>query len=174
MINYQPLMLMSRSRFLSAVLLGIMTCLLLGANTPEAKAESEGKPLVGDLSPEQLFEAFPSFAEGYVAFDAEADSIQLPLDTSVLVFFGTWCHDSEREVPRLLKLLRTAGLSEEKLMLIGLDYRKREPEGRAAQFDVQYTPTAIFLRQGVEVGRIVERPDTTLQEAIKQIFDVSI
>jgi hypothetical protein len=39
---------------------------------------------------------------------------------------------------------------------------------------VQYTPTAIFLRQGVEVGRIVERPNTTLREAIKQIFDASI
>ena len=165
---------MGSSRSLPAVLLGVMACLLLSVNTPEAKAESEGKPLVGDLSLKQLFEVFPSFAEGYVAFDAEADSVQLPLDASVLVFFGTWCHDSKREVPRLLKLLETAGLSEEKLMLIGLDYRKREPEGRAALFDVQYTPTAIFLRQGVEVGRIVERPNTTLQEAIKQIYDVSI
>ena len=174
MINFQLLMLMGRSPFWSAILFSVMACLLLSANTREAKAESEGKPLVGDLSAEQLFEAFPSFAAGYETFDAEADSIQLPLDASVVVFFGTWCHDSEREVPRLLKLLETAGLSEEKLMLIGLDYRKREPEGRAAQFDVQYTPTAIFLRQGVEVGRIVERPNTTLQEAIKQIFDVSI
>ena len=96
---------MGRSRFWSAILFSVMACLLLSANTREAKAESEGKPLVGDLSAEQLFEAFPSFAACYKTFDAEADSIQLPLDASVVVFFGTWCHYSEREVPRLLKLL---------------------------------------------------------------------
>jgi thiol-disulfide isomerase/thioredoxin len=89
------------------------------------------------------------------------------------LFFGTWCHDSEREVPRLLKLLETAGLSDEKLTLVGLDYRKRDPEGRAVQFDIRYTPTAIIMREGIEVGRIVERPKTSLREEIIDILDES-
>lgn len=124
--------------------------------------------LVGDIGQQQLFDAHPRFAEGYEAF--EADSLALPENVSVLLFFGTWCHDSEREVPRLLKLLETAGLSEDKLKLIALDYRKREPEGRATKFNVRYTPTAIFIRDGEEVGRIVERPNTSLYEDINAMF----
>ena len=124
--------------------------------------------LVGDIGAQQLFDAHPRFAEGYAAFEAE--SLAVPENVSVLLFFGTWCHDSEREVPRLLKLLETAGLSEDKLKLIALDYRKREPEGRATKFNVRYTPTAIFMRDGKEVGRIVERPSTRLYEDIKAMF----
>ena len=124
--------------------------------------------LVGDTNAVQLFDAHPRFAQGYEAFDAKA--LKLPDEVSVLLFFGTWCHDSEREVPRLVKLLETAGLSEDKLTLIALDYRKREPKGRAAKFNVRFTPTAIFLRDGEEVGRIVERPNTSLHEDIKAMF----
>ena len=124
--------------------------------------------LVGDTSAVQLFDAHPRFAQGYEVFDAEV--LRLPDAVSVLLFFGTWCHDSEREVPRLLKLLETAGLSEDKLTLIALNYRKREPEGRATKFNVRYTPTAIFMRDGEEVGRIVERPNTSLYVDIKAMF----
>ena len=124
--------------------------------------------LVGDIKPGELLGDYPSFRRGYEAFEVEP--LNLPEDTSVLLFFGTWCHDSEREVPRLLKLLETAGLSEDQLTLIALDYRKREPEGRAAEFNVRYTPTAIFMRDGVEVGRIIERPATTLHEEILKIY----
>ena len=124
--------------------------------------------IVGDTSAVQLFDAHPRFAQRYEAFDAAV--LEFPNGVSVLLFFGTWCHDSEREVPRLLKLLETAGLSEDKLTLIALDYRKREPEGRATKFNVRYTPTAIFMRDGEEVGRIVERPNTSLYEDIKAMF----
>lgn len=124
--------------------------------------------LVGNIKPDELLGAYPSFRAGYETFEVEP--LNLPEDSSVLLFFGSWCHDSEREVPRLLKLLETAGLSEDQLTLIALDYRKREPEGRAAEFNVRYTPTAIFMRDGVEVGRIVERPATTLHEEILKIY----
>jgi len=124
--------------------------------------------LVGEIRQTSLFDAHPSFRGGYEAF--EAKPLELPQDTSVWLFFGTWCHDSQREVPRLLKLLEAAGLGEESLKLIGLDYRKREPGGRASEFNVRYTPTAVFMRGGVEVGRIVERPTTSLYEDIKTMF----
>ena len=124
--------------------------------------------LTGDIKVAQLFDAHPRFAQSYEAF--EAGPLELPDDVTVWLFFGTWCHDSKREVPRLLKHLEAAGLGEENLKLIGLDYRKREPEGRATEFDVRYTPTAIFMRDGEEVGRIVERPKTSLYEDITAMF----
>ena len=162
--------------FMLAAILSSAPSLALGI---PAKAEaSEGERIigdhlveelpVGDITPDELLGAYPSFRGGYEAFAVEP--LYLPRDVSVLMFFGTWCHDSEREVPRLLKLLEAAGLSENNLSLIALDYRKREPKGRAAKFNVRYTPTAVFMREGVEVGRIIERPNVSLHEDIKAMF----
>ena len=175
MISY-PRQLTKAMLFMLAVILSSAPSLALGV---VAKAEvSEGERVigdhlveelpVGDITPDELLSAYPSFRGGYEAFAVE--SLYLPGDVSVLMFFGTWCHDSEREVPRLLKLLETAGLSENNLSLIALDYRKREPKGRAAKFNVRYTPTAVFMREGVEVGRIIERPNISLHEDIKAMF----
>lgn len=126
--------------------------------------------LVGEVSPEKLLHTQPGFARVYERFQPGASALRLPEGVQVLVFFATWCHDSEREVPRLLKILDAEGLSEEKLTLIALDYRKREPEGRAALFKVRYTPTAIFMQNDGEVGRIIERPNVSLHEDIKAMF----
>ena len=158
------------------IILGFLLAIAMNSNAGESLGEGlqahtvgssnrgTGELLVGAIEPAQLLDTHPRFAQGYEAFKAEP--LELPDDVSVLLFFGTWCHDSEREVPRLLKLLETAGLSDEKLTLVGLDYRKRDPEGRAVQFGIRYTPTAIILREGVEAGRIVERPKTSLREEI--------
>ena len=175
MISY-PRQLTKAMLFMLAAILSSAPSLALGV---VAKTEaSEGEKVigdhiveelpVGDITPDELLSAYPSFRGGYKALSVEP--LYLPEDVSVLMFFGTWCHDSEREVPRLLKLLEAAGLSENNLSLIALDYRKREPKGRAAKFNVRYTPTAIFMREGVEVGRIVERPNISLHEDIKAMF----
>ena len=141
-----------------------------GETPVEQKGHGAETLLVGKVSPEQLLLTHPRFARVYERFQPDASALRLPEDVQVLVFFGTWCHDSEREVPRLLKLLEAEGFSEEALTLIALDYRKREPEGRAALFKVRYTPTAIFIRDDVEVGRIIERPNVSLHEDIKAMF----
>ena len=86
-----------------------------------------------------------------------------PPDLEVTILFGIWCHDSEREVPRMLKLLAASGLKKESISLIALDIRKSEPEGRAKALDVRFTPTFIFSRAGMELGRIVERPESSLR-----------
>lgn len=175
MMSY-PRQLTKAMLFMLAAILSSAPSLALGV---VAKAEaSEGERVigdhlveeltVGDITPDELLSAYPSFRGGYEAFAVEP--VNLPRDVSVLMFFGTWCHDSEREIPRLLKLLEAAGLSETNLSLIALDYRKREPKRRAVKFNVRYTPTAIFMREGVEVGRIIERPNISLHEDIKAMF----
>jgi thioredoxin 1 len=67
----------------------------------------------------------------------------------------------------MLKLLATSGVAEENISLISLDIRKEEPEGRAKALDVRFTPTFIFLSGGAELGRIVEKPNVSLEHDIK-------
>ena len=69
----------------------------------------------------------------------------------------------------MLKLLAASGVREENISLIALDIRKEEPQGRAKALDVRFTPTFVFFSDGIELGRIVERPTESLQADIKAI-----
>ena len=122
---------------------------------------------LGDISQGQLLERHEVFKRNYDAYEVTSGIDGLPADLKVKILFGTWCHDSEREVPRMLKLLATSGVAEENISLISLDIRKEEPEGRAKALDVRFTPTFIFLTGGAELGRIVEKPNVSLEHDIK-------
>jgi thiol-disulfide isomerase/thioredoxin len=81
----------------------------------------------------------------------------------VRVLFGTWCHDSQREIPKLLRMLEDINLKPEKISLIGLDYDKNEPLNRGEMLGVKRTPTIIFYKDEIEIGRIEETPKIMLE-----------
>jgi len=79
------------------------------------------------------------------------------------VFLGTWCSDSRREVPRFLKVMDLAGTSSAGFTLFGLDRKMKSPGGSEAPFHIERVPTFVFLKQGKEIGRIVEFPQTSIE-----------
>jgi thiol-disulfide isomerase/thioredoxin len=97
--------------------------------------------------------------------------LKIPNDLSVLMFFGTWCHDSQREVPRMLKILEAVGFPQADIKMVTLDFSKNDPLGLAAENEVKFTPTFIFFREQNEVGRIIEKPATTLEAAVSELLD---
>lgn len=72
------------------------------------------------------------------------------------VYLGTWCGDSRREVPRLWAALDLAGQVPFALRHVLVDRSKDAPDGLLDGADIEYVPTFIVLRDGREVGRIVE------------------
>ena len=122
---------------------------------------------VGEISQQALFAGYPIFDANYQAYAPSAESVSsfkasLPEVLEVRVLFGTWCHDSEREVPRLLKLFNLAGIPGKSVELYGLDLKKKDPGGMADAMGVRYTPTFIFYVDDMEIGRIVEKPQLNL------------
>ncbi|MFY0532158.1 TlpA family protein disulfide reductase [Nannocystis pusilla] len=76
------------------------------------------------------------------------------------VIFGTWCGDSRREVPRLWRALDAAGPDLPfTLKYVGVDRQKTAPGFDKEGLDLRYVPTVIVVRDGREVGRIVERAE---------------
>ncbi len=120
--------------------------------------------LLGDIQIQNLFTEYPLFKFRYDNYEV-TDRINLSdlEDISVVIMFGTWCHDSKREVPRMLRILDSAGVGTEQLSLIGVDINKTEPKGREKLYNLRNTPTLILLRNGKEVGRIIERPNVSLE-----------
>ncbi len=90
--------------------------------------------------------------------------------TKIKVFFGSWCSDSRREVPRFIKLLDYLGFDYKNVQFIALDRKKAAPDYQKNIYDIQYVPTFIFFRNGKEIGRIIESPQDTLEKDIAGIL----
>ncbi len=152
---------------------GVAAALVLFIVTPQSLEATADRYPLGDISQAELLERHEVFKRNYDAYEVTAGIDGLPADLKVKILFGTWCHDSEREVPRMLKLLAASGVKEDNISLISLDIREEEPEGRAKALAVRFTPTFIFFSDDVELGRIIERPVESLQADIAEMVGLS-
>ncbi|UUO23205.1 thioredoxin family protein [Colwellia sp. M166] len=127
---------------------------------------------IGEISQQQLIRDHNSFQQSYQAFELSEREVtaikRWPSNLHIDVYFGSWCHDSQREVPRFLKVL--AENNTLSYRLIGLDYDKSEPNGLAKSHDIHYTPTFIVYQNSKELGRIIERPQVSLTADISAML----
>lgn len=146
--------------------------IVIGAFASVGCASTTSDKLVGSTSTDSLLAFSDKFSANYQAFDVtDTDKHkvqQWPRNLHIDAYFGTWCHDSEREIPKLLKL---AALSPQtNINLVALDVNKREPKGRAKQQSVKYTPTIIVYLHNKEIGRIIERPKVSIAQDIDEML----
>ena len=84
---------------------------------------------------------------------------------------GTWCSDSKREVPRFLKILDILQIPANATSFIFLDRAKDDGAGEAKKLGVITVPTFIVYNgEGKELGRIVEKPNRTLEKDLLGIL----
>ena len=127
--------------------------------------------VVGETNAERLLAIVPEYRERKAAYEPDADTIAylasvIQPDDRLEVFLGTWCDDSQREVPKLLRIverLESAG-ARLTLRLVSIDRTKQRPADLVRGKAIEKVSTIIYVRNGVEVGRIVERPVGRLEE----------
>lgn len=91
----------------------------------------------------------------------------------VEVYFGTWCSDSKREVPKLIKLLEHSKFNFKNLKLVGVDRDKVIPglsEEEREALNVFNVPTIIVYQNGKEINRFVEYAQESLEKDLLKIF----
>jgi thiol-disulfide isomerase/thioredoxin len=132
--------------------------------------------LLGEFHKEDLQEKpFSSWFEPkYENFSPETEAmatIEKNIgDYQIKVLMGTWCGDSKREVPKLLKILDNANYDYKNLEMIAVDYNKTTPSKIEEELGVHHVPTIIFYKDGKEVNRFVEySQEETLEEDIAKI-----
>jgi hypothetical protein len=89
----------------------------------------------------------------------------------ILVILGTWCSDSQEQVPRLFKILDKIRFSKKKVQLICVSKDKEAGTVETSNYNIQKVPTFIVYRKGKEVGRIVETPYSTLEKDLLMFFN---
>jgi thiol-disulfide isomerase/thioredoxin len=143
--------------------------------------DANGQPmLLGKQSRQALLQSpfaewFSANYQSYVV-DSFTCSFIKPLlaDKRLTIFMGTWCGDSRREVPRLLKMLDCCGFPMDQLQLIMVsnhsDMYKKSPGREEAGRNIIRVPTLIVESNGQEVGRLVEYPVLTLEKDLLAIL----
>ncbi len=113
------------------------------------------------------------FNSGYQYYQPDSTIISnINLDeTSVLTFMGTWCSDSQREVPHLFKILDATNFPKDSIKILAVNEDKTQPEAAIKKWGIEYVPTIIFLKKAKEIGRIVESPAETLEKDMLLILE---
>ncbi|MCQ4034508.1 TlpA family protein disulfide reductase [Kaistella montana] len=133
----------------------------------EVETTNDGKMLLGTQTKNQLQKA--PYSDWYVKEHDEYAIDQKTVEElkkeklnsyGITVFLGTWCEDSHREVPRLMKILESINFPEQKLTIIAVNRKKESPSGEEGVYNIQKVPTIIVQKYGKEIGRIIEYPTT--------------
>lgn len=103
----------------------------------------------------------------YPAYEAELKAIDL-LTTllngkEITIVLGTWCGDSQLQVPRFFKILDQAGVHESSVSIICVDRTKKAEDGSTDNLQIEHVPTFILTENNIEIGRITESPKTSLE-----------
>ena len=93
------------------------------------------------------------------------------IQTDITLFMGTWCEDSQREVPAFFKALDIAGIDASHVNLITISEDKESPAELLEGRDIQYVPTIIFEKEGKELGRIVEYSIYSIEKDMAKILN---
>lgn len=129
---------------------------------------------VGYVEAGVILSHYPALQDNYDRYSptpSEISDINLLEGKDLLVMFGTWCHDSEREIPRLLKLLDVSDVELKSLTLLAVDKNKQEPTGKAKRWRLKYTPTIVVTEGEKELGRIIEKPRVSLASDLADIVN---
>ena len=167
-----PLIIMTLVLFTSSILTSQKT-------NQEIKIENQPPYLVGKITINGLsshsYQGW--YRENYDSYEVDTNEIESIINElskhKILLFMGTWCGDSKREVPRFIKILETADFPMENLKIVAVDRRKdfykKSPAGEEWGLSIKRVPTFIFYKDGKETNRIIESPITSLEADIKAI-----
>ena len=90
-------------------------------------------------------------------------------DLNLKLFMGTWCEDSEREVPAIFKLLDAVNFDQNKIDIYAMSEEKTTSENFEKGLNIIKVPTLIFYKDGKELNRFVEFSIVSLKEDIRKI-----
>jgi thiol-disulfide isomerase/thioredoxin len=89
-------------------------------------------------------------ANAMAALKKYRDSLQF------IVFMGTWCEDSHFVIPKFYYLVDASGFPLDHVTLIGVDRSKKTLSHLTEALGIINVPTIIVMKNGKELGRVVE------------------
>lgn len=73
-----------------------------------------------------------------------------------IIFGGTWCEDTHFVLPKFFKIQEASGFPESRITLFAVDRNRRTTGNIAQAMNIINVPTIIVMKNGKELGRVVE------------------
>lgn len=127
-----------------------------------SRDDNGSKVLKGFIAPKVLATdtAFNWFVQGQKSFTPNADVVKQYAaakdSVSFFVFGGTWCEDTKHLLPNFFATTDAAGIPANHITLVGVDREKKTLFNLSEVFNVTLVPTIIVMKNGKEIGRVVE------------------
>jgi hypothetical protein len=133
--------------------------------------------LIGKFTPPELWAEIPTWKVDYDLYHPDQVIIdklsEIKDEYKVICVLGIWCPDSRDGVPTFLKALDAANLSTVEIELFGVDRKKEDPLESARKYGVDRVPTFIIYSDDVEIGRMIEFPETTFESDFLRIISLN-
>lgn len=89
----------------------------------------------------------------------------------ITIVLGTWCHDSQEQVPRFFKIMDMLNYNTNYLKIICVDKEKSGGDVDILDLNIELVPTFILYGNGIEKGRIIETPINSIEKDIVDILN---
>lgn len=170
-------------KFLKMKKIGLVILLgfILGLQSCQQHTKKEGRSdlddqYVGPLTEQDLQSSDSTkvwFTPAYSEYEPDKKALETIKeninDYHIIVFMGTWCPDSHREIPKFYKLLDAADFNMDHLKVYALDEYKSSKENYEEGYDIDNIPTIIFYKNDKEINRFVEQSQESIEKDIAKI-----
>jgi thiol-disulfide isomerase/thioredoxin len=144
--------------------------------------DSKGRTQLAGLVPLNMLKAEPysnwfqkSYMNYYVNEKVAKRLGKYLKDMDIQVFMGTWCGDSKREIPRLVRVLEVARIDPARVNYVCVyaepERRNMSPTQEQKGRNIHHVPTIILFKNGKEVGRVIESPLLSLEEDLLEVVE---
>jgi thiol-disulfide isomerase/thioredoxin len=146
----------------------ILSAQIVFAQTEISQDASGNKVLKGFITKQELAtdSSFKWFAENQKGYTPDQNALQLLRanrdSINIIAFGGTWCGDTKFILPKFFVLADAAGLSQDRITLLGVDHNKKTIQHLSEALGITNVPTLIVMKNGKELGRVVEYGHTGL------------
>jgi cyclophilin family peptidyl-prolyl cis-trans isomerase/HEAT repeat protein len=133
--------------------------------------------IVGEITPDRLASTVPAYIQRKGEYKPDGAVVEMmktyvQAGDRVEVFMGTWCDDSQREVPKFLRIadeLKSQHGVDLPMRFVAVDKSKQQPAPLLAGKALQKVATFIYYRGDRELGRIEERPSGLFEDDLLTI-----
>jgi len=161
----------------------LLILLLAGCSAPinQEKENSYGESiLVGPVNWDGM--TAPPYSEWFIPNyrDYKVDETSLALiepvinEIDITVFLGSWCEDSQVQIPQFYRMMDHLGYDISRINIIALERLESGelvgPDEEELGYNIGFVPTFVFYKEGAELGRIVEYPKRTIEKDMVEIL----
>ena len=159
--------------------IGIISSLIMFSSCSIFNKNSNSKIILNGITTQAILTGNKSFSwfdeeyKNYVPNQLVINSLKpLKNEIKVLVVAGSWCGDTQRELPRFFKIMNSIGVPNNQIEMIMVDVNKKTAAFNISVIQVSNIPTFIFFKDGKELGRIIEKPLVTLEDDLSKLLQI--